>query len=637
MNILYVVDLFPKLSETFILNEVVELTNRGHSVQILALRNPQEKLTNEDVLKNNLLNKTSYLELPNSLKLKLTYAFSKVFYNNILNSIRNNKGKTTYKDLIKLSYFSTRYSNVDIVHAHFAAQAAITGMQIAKIINKPFTFTAHAYEIFKEKNYSRNRLIMLVENASKVITPSKFNKDYIVRETNCSEDKIEIVRATICPEKFKIKEPITSEEDKIKIIAIGRLVEKKGFEYLIKAMKLIVQRNPNAFLNIIGEGELENDLRKQSYNLGLAKSVNFLGALSNEKCIDELSSSDIAVLPCVKARDGDLDVCPLTLQEAMAMEIPVISTTVGSVPELIEDGIEGILVPERDENALADAIIKLIDNPTLRRKLGQNGRMKIIKEFNIKTQVNRLVEIWQTIIDNNDEDKCKDKIIEKFDPYEYWSSRSKKFGKAAVGNLSKPIEECEKGSEAGKKKLLPLFASFLEGNESRLLDFGCGYGRFTRNLSEFVTDEAWGVDATSELIEIAEQEKTNQKTFFTVSRGNIPFSDNYFDIVWVSYVLEHLIGDEKEKIAKELLRVLKPNGLLFIVVNTVIGHQVKQCDIRTFNWYEKVFTPIEFEVKTEKELKTINKDNIEELEKEYEDIGQNLVLILIGKKPKTNK
>lgn len=398
MNILYVLDLFPKLSETFILNEIVELTKRGVNIQILALRNPHEKLINEDILKYKLLNKTSYLQLPALLKLKLTYGFSRVFYSNILNSIRNNQGKTTYKNLIKLSYISTNYSNVDLVHAHFATQAAVTGMQISKIINKPFTFTAHAYEIFNLKAYSRKRLKMLEKNAYKVITPSEFNKNHIIKETGCPEDKIEIIRATICPEKFDKKEPNTTNKNKIKILGVGRLVEKKGFEYLIKAMKLIVKRNRNAFLTIIGKGELEDDLREQSYNLGLAKNINFVGAQSNERCIDELSSSDIAVLPCVKARDGDLDVCPLTLQEAMAMEIPVISTTVGSLPELIEDGIEGILIPERDEKAIADSIIKLIDDPKLRRKMGENGRMKITKEFNIKEQVSNLVNIWEGII-----------------------------------------------------------------------------------------------------------------------------------------------------------------------------------------------------------------------------------------------
>ena len=204
MNILYVVDLFPKLSETFILNEIVELINRGFNVQILALRNPHEKLINEDILKYKLLNKTSYLQFPALLKLKLTDGFSRVFYNNILNSIKNNQINTTYKDLIKLSYFSIKYSNIDVVHAHFAAQAAITGMQISKIINKPFTFTAHAYEIFKQTNYSKKRLITLEKNAAKVITPSMYNKNYIVRETGCQENRIEIVRATIADKRLNL-------------------------------------------------------------------------------------------------------------------------------------------------------------------------------------------------------------------------------------------------------------------------------------------------------------------------------------------------------------------------------------------------------------------------------------------------
>lgn len=107
-------------------------------------------------------------------------------------------------------------------------------------------------------------------------------------------------------------------------------------------------------------------------------------------------------------------------------------------------------------------------------------------------------------------------------------------------------------------------------------------------------------------------------------------------MIWISYVLEHIIGDEKEKVVEELLRVMKPSGLFFIIVNTVLGHPVEQCDIRPFRWYEKAFPSVKFEIRSDKDLKIINSDYIETLENEYRDSKSDLVLILIGRKEVEN-
>lgn len=169
-----------------------------------------------------------------------------------------------------------------------------------------------------------------------------------------------------------------------------------------------------------------------------------------------------------------------------------------------------------------------------------------------------------------------------FNPFQYWSERAKKFGKVSVGKIEESMETFEKGSEKAKQKLLPLFARYMTGNESKLLDFGCGFGRFTSDLAEFVTDESRGIDATSELIKIAEEERTNPKTFFSVARGNIPFPDGYFDVVWISWVLEHIFGKEKEKTLKEIYRVLNHGGLLFIIENAASWKKALHCDFRSF-------------------------------------------------------
>lgn len=393
-NILYVLDRFPKLSETFVLNEIIELIDRGLDIQILSLHNPYDKSVNEGVLNYDLLNKTTYFCQPSPAVFK--HLFSPLLYVYIVKTLKNISINRHWPSIIPCAYYFAVYRKIDLVHAHFANNAAVKAMVIAKILKKPFTFTAHAYEIFRSSSYSQERLKMLVENSNMVITPSEYNKSYIAKETGCEKEKIKVVRATICHEKFK--RVFNYKEEKIKIIAVGRLVEKKGLEYLIKAMNIVVKRNPRVFLNIIGTGELEKNLMDLSNTLGLTNNVTFLGAQPNEKCIEELSLCTMAVLPCIVAEDGDMDVCPLALQEAMAMEVPVISTTVGSIPELINNGINGILVPERDENSLAEAIIRLIENPSARKEMRKKGRKKIFDEFNIKLQVDKLLSIWNHLI-----------------------------------------------------------------------------------------------------------------------------------------------------------------------------------------------------------------------------------------------
>ncbi|MCA9810812.1 MAG: glycosyltransferase [Candidatus Dadabacteria bacterium] len=403
MKILYVLDSFPKLSETFILNEITELLKRNVQIEILALNDPNETVVNTDVTKFNLPNLTRYFHLPPISKLNPTFCLTPSFYVKLCRSYNSYGSSFNFKHLIRLCYYSHYYKNVDIVHAHFAYRAAIVGMQISNLLHKPFTFTAHAYEIFDKNHYSKTRLSTLSKAANKIFTPSAFNKNYIVGETGVSEEKIEIIRATIAFGKFDDVKSSDPPFDTIRIISIGRFMEKKGFEYLIKAIKIVIESHESVELILIGEGELQSKLIDFTSKLGLDDKVKFMGARSNEECIEELGRSDIAVLPCVIAENGDMDVCPLTLQEAMAMGIPVVSTEIGSIKELIEDRKEGILVRERDESTLAEAIIELIRNPKLRKYMGSKGKEKIIKEFNINTQINKQTEIWQKMMNNTSE------------------------------------------------------------------------------------------------------------------------------------------------------------------------------------------------------------------------------------------
>ncbi|OHB69692.1 MAG: hypothetical protein A2W23_10190, partial [Planctomycetes bacterium RBG_16_43_13] len=268
-NILYVLDNFPKLSETFVLNEIVELINNGINVNILALGNPKEKTVNDDVMKYGLLEKTIYLN--HALAASFRDYLSILDLSNIPLIMRSSSW-LKFNQIVQLKGCSWHYRDIELVHAHFANRAAVAAMLLGRFLNKPFTFTAHAYEIFCTPFYSQKRLKMITDNAAMVITPSEYNKTYIIRETGCQKDRIKIVRATISPEKFRNGIEVRKDGE-IEIITVGRLVEKKGFEYLIKAMKVVETKRLNVILKIIGSGPKEESLKELSNKLGISSRV----------------------------------------------------------------------------------------------------------------------------------------------------------------------------------------------------------------------------------------------------------------------------------------------------------------------------------------------------------------------------
>lgn len=388
MKIAYVINVFPKLSESFILNEIVELLKNGHDIQIYSFVKPTEEVAHEEVEKYQISEKTCYFSFKHLLKSN-PINLLKYFLYGVIQDL-SQLSKYNLKRNLKMAYFATvmEENGVEFIHAHFASMGNIT-RKLGKMLRLQYTFTAHALEIFINPNIKM--LKQNIDGAAYAFTPSKYNKQYLIDLTGCDENKIEIIHATIDPAKFSR----TKKSDKKQIIMAARIVEKKGMEYMIKAMKDITRRYPDAILKIIGDGPLLNELIQLVRINNLENSVKFLGSISDEEYFNELENSIIAVLPCIISENGDRDVCPLTLQEAMSMEVPVISTNVHSVPELIDDDITGILVPPKNEKVLADAVIELLGDEGLRHRMGENGRKKIMEEFNVEVQMKKQVMLWQ--------------------------------------------------------------------------------------------------------------------------------------------------------------------------------------------------------------------------------------------------
>ena len=185
----------------------------------------------------------------------------------------------------------------------------------------------------------------------------------------------------------------------IRILSVARLIEQKGLVYLLKACADLRDRGFSFDCEIVGGSERTYmnyylELKRLHRRLNLENAVRFVGPLSFKAVLEHYSQADIFVLPCVIAADGSRDITPNALIEAMAMKLPVVSTMVTGVPEIVENGVSGILVSPNDENALTNAVVKLIQDPELRKRLGEQARKRVKEKFDINNNVPQYVRLF---------------------------------------------------------------------------------------------------------------------------------------------------------------------------------------------------------------------------------------------------
>ena len=385
MRIGYILGQFPKLSETFILNEISELIRRGHDVYIFSLFNSKEDIVQPEVEEYSLLERTYYPPSYHKLCIELARFDRLLFY-------RNRRKINKFYCIAVARHFSkiAKKLDLDVLHAHFANESTFTAMLMSKLTGLSFTFTAHAFDIFIDPDVKA--LEERMENASAVIAISEYNKKYL--QSIYNNKKIFVVRA--CPNLEKLNK-IRRDPEQFEILTVGRLVEKKGIKYGILAMREVVKEFPEVQYTIVGSGPQSVELKKLTESLGLENNVRFLGAVDERTLMAEFSKAAVFILPCVKAKNGDMDGIPVSLMEAMYLQIPVVSTNISGIPELIENEKEGFLVEPKNVEQLANAIKILLQDEDMRRKMGKRGRRKIEEKFNIQKEVQKLERVWKEI------------------------------------------------------------------------------------------------------------------------------------------------------------------------------------------------------------------------------------------------
>ncbi len=407
MKIAFVVPNFPVVSQTFILNQISGLIDLGHEVDILSFGEGDGCTLHPIVQKYNLLSKTTYLWNPKHTWLHRFLKGDAVCWRQFfkspakaaasLNVFRFGRKAISMSLLYELDYLSGR-GPYDIVHCQFGT-LGLKFLPIHEIgaVGGKLVVQFRGYDISQFiREEGENVYKELFKKADFFITNCEFFKKRLI-SLGCPEDRAEVVYSGIDLHRFTFRSRTFPKDGAVKIGMIGRLVEKKGAEYVIQAVAKLIKNGRKLELVIIGDGPLRKSLSDLCHNMGVEDHVYFVGSKNQAQIIEILSDAHLFAAPSVTAQNGDEDAPVNVLKEAMAMGLPVVSTWHGGIPELVEDGVSGFLVPERDALALEQKFEWLLDHADKWDAMGRAGRACVETRFDMKNLNKQLESIYRKI------------------------------------------------------------------------------------------------------------------------------------------------------------------------------------------------------------------------------------------------
>jgi glycosyltransferase involved in cell wall biosynthesis len=412
-KIAYILKAFPRTSETFITNEIYLLETLGLELAIFSVKRLENQKQHGNVLRIQApitylpeadpVNEGPFLTwlaetLPRFAKshwlifLKRPLAYSAALIMALKMCLRYRATasampkKVFFKEFLQAGYIASevlKIKSIRHLHAHFCHGATTIAMLAGRICGLPFSFTAHAKDIYLKSLNPGDLLQRKLALASFAVTCTGANQHHLneIRPKNARLHTIyhglDISLFTPPARKSSSSIPM--------ILSVGRFVEKKGFVYLVEACRLLADRGHRFECRIVGGRDAYFDVvQKRIDELELTDSVFLRPAVTQEELKDIYERATVFALPCLVVDNGDRDGIPNVLVEAMAMEIPVVSTDISGIPELVDSGVNGMLVSEKNPKELADAIATLLDNGDLRRRLGVEGRRKVRRLFDAR-------------------------------------------------------------------------------------------------------------------------------------------------------------------------------------------------------------------------------------------------------------
>ncbi|MCI0414582.1 glycosyltransferase family 4 protein [bacterium] len=379
MRVAYILKRYPRYSETFVVNEILAHERAGSEIHIFSLLSPEDTHF-QDIL-SKVRAPVTYLTAGrlNATDFWMAIQETSQVIPDLFQTLRVARGEEVrYVHQAILLAREIRSKKIEHIHCHFASAATSVGRLAAHFSSVPYTFTAHAKDIFHQ-DVQRRDLETKFQDADAVITVSQFNVQYL-NELLGHQSNLHRIYNGLDLSRFPYSSPACRASE---IIAVGRLVEKKGFDTLVEACSFLKDRGTEFQCKIIGAGELEQALASQIRTLGLEKRIELTGPLPQNQVIQLIQEASVLVAPCKNGSDGNRDGLPTVLLESMALGTPVVSTEVSGIPEILTDSATGLRVPQRDAGKLAAAILKLLRDPGLRMRLALAARERIERDFDI--------------------------------------------------------------------------------------------------------------------------------------------------------------------------------------------------------------------------------------------------------------
>lgn len=394
MKVAYLLKRYPRFSETFVVSELLAHEAAGLDVTIFALRPPTDTHFQDIIARVNA--PVYYLtgkEL-RSVEFWPTLQQVSLALPDIWENLALAKGENTQEVLQALQLACRlRIEGFTHIHAHFATSATTVARLASHFTGIPYSFTAHAKDIFHE-DVRPDDLHRKLREAAAVVTVSHYNLNFLRQHYGTAIAPLHCIYNGLDLSGFPFQSP---QERPLSIVAVGRLVGKKGFRDLIQACAHLREQGQPFTCDIIGMGELRESLAAQIQALKLGDQVRLVGPKPQAAVIEAVQSAALLVAPCVVGNDGNQDGLPTVLLEAMALGTPCISTDVTGIPELVCDRITGLQVPQHQPQALANAIALLLNDGDLRHQLAIAARQKIETEFDIHRNSARQRQLFQTL------------------------------------------------------------------------------------------------------------------------------------------------------------------------------------------------------------------------------------------------
>ena len=407
MKIAFLVNKFPVISETFILNQVTGLLDRGHQVEVIARGRGADNVQHKAVHKYDLQSRVHYRpSIPDEVvtrlaKLARLYLANAQQHPDRFEKFLRLAWRNRHNKPIGQLYHGWLLLNqsYDVIHCQYGYIGDTVAMlREIGLLSTPVVTTFHGYDINAyPRKRGRDCYHRLFRYGSQFTVGSKFAKKRLLG-LGAPPERVHVWPMGISPGRFRFRERRRSEGHPVRLLTVARLVEEKGLKYAIEAVSELLGRGYRVRYRIVGEGEKRPEIEALVQRLGLEGVVDLSGAMTQDQVREQYDWAHIFAMPGVTASSGAVETQGIVLAEAQASGLPVVATSAGGIPESICDERSGFLVPERDVKALADRIAFLIDHSERWGEMGRAGRAYVKDNYDIDELIDNLISLYRQIL-----------------------------------------------------------------------------------------------------------------------------------------------------------------------------------------------------------------------------------------------